>query len=209
MHAIGLIKVIQKTFSILLPNIPNADYFVDSEDVFCEKVMCRLTELDQTLKDPDKCRQAIVEVAWRDMAQYCKLLRLTCENLGFRKIAQRYLHIGKLHEILLGWDGKKLARLKAIVDSGDSDFGRLMMRISEVIDGRENVYDNFDEAAKKKVTEDAQNISRRAETLAAMGMCRQITRSCNQKSTLQIVQFERKFRGLTSKRVSTIITNCG
>ncbi len=168
-HAIGMRYIIGKIFSILLPNVENADFFVDSEEVFYENVMWRFAELDETQTDLEMCRKAFVEVAWRDMSNYCNLLRKACENLGFGKIAHRYLFTCRILDTLIGWDRAKLAELKAVVDSGDTDFGRLMMRISEVIDGRKNVYENFDDAAKKKATEDVRNISRRAETLAAIG----------------------------------------
>jgi hypothetical protein len=45
-HAIGMRHIIGKIFSILLPNVENADFFVDSEEVFYENVMWRFAELD-------------------------------------------------------------------------------------------------------------------------------------------------------------------
>ena len=165
--AVGVRYVIRRTFTILLPGVSRTSRIFGTDEEFRAHVTARFAELDPSGTSEAQCRRAVCEVACNEISEFCGLIRGACSWLGFEKIADRYLDTARILKIMLGQDRAKLAALTEIVDSGDADFGRLMMRMSEVLDGRQNVYENFDPAAKTKATEDVKNISRCAETMSA------------------------------------------
>jgi hypothetical protein len=68
--------------------------------------------------------------------------------------------------LVLRQDTAMLNALGRIVCSGDDNVGRLLMRVGAVLDGRPDSYDQMDDAAKRKATDDAQRIIAKVETLA-------------------------------------------
>ena len=68
--------------------------------------------------------------------------------------------------LLMKCDDAKLKALKSIVESGDKNVGRILMRVGAVLDGRPDTYDEMDAAAKRKATIDSQRILDEVKTLA-------------------------------------------
>ena len=161
-YVLAMRVVFEKIFRILLPRRKSTADFFGCKEQFLTILDEEFAKIDLSAATVEDYRLALEDVCLNDVEQAIEFLFSLCKDVGFERYANRYLNKFQFAKMMCDSDKEKLSKLEAIVDSGDTNLGRVFMRIGGVLDGRENAYEDLDESAKAKATEDVQKVVNRA-----------------------------------------------
>ena len=160
-YVLAMRRVFQKILERLLPGRKSKSDFFGGEEQFKVMLDDAFARIDSLKATVQNYRLALEAVCCNDVEEAIDCLISICRDVGFEKYAYRYLNKKRFVAMMCDCDKEKLAKLEEIVNSGDKDLGRVLMRVSGVLDGRQDAYESLDEAAKEKANEDAQNLVKR------------------------------------------------
>ena len=161
-YVLAMRVVFEMIFRILLPRRKSTADFFGCKEQFLTILDEEFAKIDLSTATVEDYRLALEDVCLNDVEQAIEFLFSLCKDVGFERYANRYLNKFQFAKMMCDCDKEKLAKLEAIVDSGDTNLGRVFMRIGGVLDGRENAYEDLDESAKAKAAEDVQKVVNRA-----------------------------------------------
>ena len=149
-YVLAMRVVFEKIFRILLPRRKSTADFFGCKEQFLTILDEEFAKIDLSTATVEDYRLALEDVCLNDVEQAIEFLFSLCKDVGFERYANRYLNKFQFAKMMCDSDKEKLAKLETIVDSGDTNLGRVFMRIGGVLDGRENAYEDLDESAKAK-----------------------------------------------------------
>ena len=161
-YALAMRCVFQKILERLLPGRKSHGDFFGCKEQFLTILDDEFEKIDFAAATVEDYRLALEAVCCNDVEQVIDFLVSVSRNVGFEKYAYRYLDKKRFVSMMCDCDEEKLAQLDEIVSSGDKDPGRVLMRVSGVLDGRRDAYESLGEAAKAKASADAQKVAKRA-----------------------------------------------
>ena len=165
-YAFALLGFIKRLLQAVLPSLARDKRILGTKKDFTSQIDAAFGDIDPHEASEEDYRLAVVAAACTEVANLCSLLTNACNCTGFSKIANHYLNTRRFMFLLMKCDDAKLKALKSIVESGDKNVGRILMRVGAVLDGRPDTYDEMDAAAKRKATIDSQRILNEVKTLA-------------------------------------------
>ena len=165
-YAFALLGFIKRLLQAVLPSLARDKRILGTKKDFTSQIDAAFGDIDPHEASEEDYRLAVVAAACAEVANLCSLLTNACNCTGFSEIASRYLNTKRFMFLLVKCDDAKLKALKSIVESGDKNVGRILMRVGAVLDGRPDTYDEMDAAAKRKATIDSQRILDEVKTLA-------------------------------------------
>ena len=165
-YAFALLGFIKRLLQAVLPSLARDKRILGTKKDFTSQIDAAFGDIDPHKASEEDYRLAVVAAACTEVANLCSLLTNACNCTGFSKIANHYLNTRRFMFLLMKCDDAKLKALKSIVESGDKNVGRILMRVGAVLDGRPDTYDEMDAAAKRKATIDSQRILDEVKTLA-------------------------------------------
>lgn len=165
-YAFALLGFIKRLLQAVLPGLARDKCLLGTKEDFSRQIDAAFGKIDPHNADEADYRLAVAVAACAEVANLCSLLTEACNCTGFSGIAGRYLSPTRFMLLLLGCDAGKLDALTSVVESGDADVGRVLMRVGAVLDGRPDPYGEMDDAAKQKATMDSQRILDEVRTLA-------------------------------------------
>ena len=165
-YAFALLGFIKRLLRAVLPSLARDKRILGTKKDFTSLIDAAFGDIDPHEASEEDYRLAVVAAACTEVANLCSLLTNACNCTGFSKIANHYLNTRRFMFLLMKCDDAKLNALKSIVESGDKNVGRILMRVGAVLDGRPDTYDEMDAAAKRKATIDSQRILDEVKTLA-------------------------------------------
>ena len=165
-YAFALLGFIKRLLQAVLPSLARDKRILGTKKDFTSLIDAAFGDIDPHEASEEDYRLAVVAAACTEVANLCSLLTNACNCTGFSKIANHYLNTRRFMFLLMKCDDAKLNALKSIVESGDKNVGRILMRVGAVLDGRPDTYDEMDAAAKRKATIDSQRILDEVKTLA-------------------------------------------
>ena len=161
-YALAMRCVFQKILERLLPGRKSHGDFFGCKEQFLTILDDEFEKIDFAAATVEDYRLALEAVCCNDVEQVIDFLVSVSRNVGFEKYAYRYLDKKRFVSMMCDCDEEKLAQLDEIVSSGDKDPGRVLMRVSGVLDGRRDAYESLGETAKAKASADAQKVAKRA-----------------------------------------------
>ena len=165
--ACAVLDFIRKLLRSVLPGLVRDKAILGSREQFKNLIDLAFSELDPHEASERDYRLAVAGAACNEVATLCGLLTDVCLCTGFEKVAVRYLDHRRLMALVLRQDEAKLAALTGVVESGDRNAGRMLMRVGAILDGRPDTYDEMDSAAKRKATTDTRRIIAEMRALAS------------------------------------------
>ena len=165
-YAFALLGFIKRLLQAVLPSLARDKRILGTKKDFTSQIDAEFGDIDPHEASEEDYRLAVVAAACAEVSNLCTLLTNACNCTGFSEIASRYLNTRRFMFLLVKCDDAKLKALKSIVESGDKNVGRILMRVGAVLDGRPDTYDEMDAAAKRKATIDSQRILDEVKTLA-------------------------------------------
>jgi hypothetical protein len=165
-YAFALLGFIKRLLQAVLPSLARDKRILGTKKDFTSQIDAAFGDIDPHEASEEDYRLAVVAAACAEVSNLCTLLTNACNCTGFSEIASRYLNTRRFMFLLVKCDDAKLKALKSIVESGDKNVGRILMRVGAVLDGRPDTYDEMDAAAKRKATIDSQRILDEVKTLA-------------------------------------------
>ena len=165
-YAFALLGFIKRLLRAVLPSLARDKRILGTKKDFTSQIDAAFGEIDPHDAGEEDYRLAVAVATCAEVSNLCSLLTNACNCTGFSEIASRYLNTRRFMFLLMKCDAAKLKALKSIVESGDKNVGRILMRVGAVLDGRPDTYDEMDAAAKRKATIDSQRILDEVKTLA-------------------------------------------
>ena len=165
-YAFALLGFIKRLLQAVLPSLARDKRILGTKKDFTSLIDAAFGEIDPHDAGEEDYRLAVAVATCAEVSNLCSLLTNACNCTGFSEIASRYLNTRRFMFLLMKCDAAKLKALKSIVESGDKNVGRILMRVGAVLDGRPDTYDEMDAAAKRKATIDSQRILDEVKTLA-------------------------------------------
>ena len=165
-YAFALLGFIKRLLQAVLPSLARDKRILGTKNDFTSQIDAAFGEIDPHEAREEDYRLAVAVAACAEVSNLCSLLTNACNCTGFSEIASRYLNTRRFMFLLMKCDAAKLKALKSVVESGDKNVGRILMRVGAVLDGRPDTYDEMDAAAKRKATIDSQRILDEVKTLA-------------------------------------------
>ena len=165
-YAFALLGFIKRLLQAVLPSLARDKRILGTKKDFTSQIDAEFGDIDPHEASEEDYRLAVVAAACAEVSNLCTLLTNACNCTGFSEIASRYLNTRRFMFLLVKCDDAKLKALKSVVESGDKNVGRILMRVGAVLDGRPDTYDEMDAAAKRKATIDSQRILDEVKTLA-------------------------------------------
>ena len=165
-YAFALLGFIKRLLQAVLPSLARDKRILGTKNDFTSQIDAAFGEIDPHEASEEDYRLAVAVAACAEVSNLCSLLTNACNCTGFSEIASRYLNTRRFMFLLMKCDAAKLKALKSVVESGDKNVGRILMRVGAVLDGRPDTYDEMDAAAKRKATIDSQRILDEVKTLA-------------------------------------------
>ena len=165
-YAFALLGFIKRLLQAVLPSLARDKRILGTKKDFTSQIDAAFGEIDPHDAGEEDYRLAVAVATCAEVSNLCSLLTNACNCTGFSEIASRYLNTRRFMFLLMKCDAAKLKALKSIVESGDKNVGRILMRVGAVLDGRPDTYDEMDAAAKRKATIDSQRILDEVKTLA-------------------------------------------
>ena len=165
-YAFALLGFIKRLLQAVLPSLARDKRILGTKKDFTSLIDAAFGDIDPHEASEEDYRLAVVAAACAEVSNLCTLLTNACNCTGFSEIASRYLNTRRFMFLLMKCDAAKLKALKSVVESGDKNVGRILMRVGAVLDGRPDTYDEMDAAAKRKATIDSQRILDEVKTLA-------------------------------------------
>ncbi len=165
-YAFALLGFIKRLLQAVLPSLARDKRILGTKNDFTSQIDAAFGEIDPHEASEEDYRLAVAVTTCAEVSNLCSLLTNACNCTGFSEIASRYLNTRRFMFLLMKCDDAKLKALKSIVESGDKNVGRILMRVGAVLDGRPDTYDEMDAAAKRKATIDSQRILDEVKTLA-------------------------------------------
>ena len=165
-YAFALLGFIKRLLRAVLPSLARDKRILGTKKDFTSLIDAAFGEIDPHDAGEEDYRLAVAVATCAEVSNLCSLLTNACNCTGFSEIASRYLNTRRFMFLLMKCDAAKLKALKSVVESGDKNVGRILMRVGAVLDGRPDTYDEMDAAAKRKATIDSQRILDEVKTLA-------------------------------------------
>ena len=165
-YAFALLGFIKRLLQAVLPSLARDKRILGTKKDFTSQIDAEFGDIDPHEAREEDYRLAVAVAACAEVSNLCSLLTNACNCTGFSEIASRYLNTRRFMFLLMKCDAAKLKALKSVVESGDKNVGRILMRVGAVLDGRPDTYDEMDAAAKRKATIDSQRILDEVKTLA-------------------------------------------
>lgn len=165
--ACAVLAFIRGLLHTVLPSLANDRSILGTEEDFKAQMDAALVAVSSADATEYQFRVAVADKACGEVSRLCGMLTDACVFIGLDDIAKRYLDPKRFIRLVLKQDRGKLAALMAIVNAGDRNMGRLLMRVGAALEGRADIYDDMEPGAKRKATNDTKRIIAEVQKLAA------------------------------------------